>query len=128
MASYATSVGGLGPHMLAMSEAVLRLICGHGLDPERAFDVWAAVQSFVQGHALEESAHLEAGRRTGLGEAELRARRILVLTRPGNAGAHPLAASLLSRTGGEAPDVTFERRLGYLLDGLARRFEEAPRA
>ncbi|HEX4216244.1 MAG TPA: TetR/AcrR family transcriptional regulator C-terminal domain-containing protein [Candidatus Dormibacteraeota bacterium] len=126
MAAYSTSAGGFGPNMLAVGESVLRLLHGHGLEPVRAFDIWATVQSFVQGYALEESSHLESERRTGLAAGELRDRRAPFLSSPTIAASYPLLTSLLlSKAGKEGRDAVFERRLGYLLDGLARLFDPA---
>lgn len=127
MAGHATSLLGFGPNTLAMMESTLALLDGHGLTAGETFDLWATLQSFVQGHVLEESARNEAARRADTSVTELRARNSASLLRWLNDGQHPRAAKFIRHASNALDaDEAFERRLGYLLNGLARAFLRHP--
>jgi AcrR family transcriptional regulator len=90
----------LGPHLLRLVESTLALV--DGLPAELMLDAWMSVHSFTLGHVRQEVAERASD---GSG-------------RTVDASTHPLLARVLAEAGRADPDEVFDRRLGYLLDGL----------
>jgi AcrR family transcriptional regulator len=119
LAGHATLRGSFGPNMLAMMESTLALLDGHGMSGARMWDLWATVQSFVQGHVLEELAVLREEQRTGLDEEAWRDRLVPHLVRMLDTGRYPHLTKVFAdkRRHADGSD-DFERRLKLLIDGL----------
>ncbi|WP_163508307.1 TetR/AcrR family transcriptional regulator [Fodinicola acaciae] len=104
----------LGPNALAMTEAVLTLLDGHGLDIDEMQEAWRTVMAFVSGYVAAEV------RRPPASDAEPSFLRTMLAS-----GRYPLATKALLSAGPPAdPDAAFRRHLGFVLDGLARTFFE----
>lgn len=87
----------VGPHALALNEALLRFLTAQGLEPGRAAEATYALTTYVQAHALfEASASLTPGARRALAELD-----------PAD---FPLTAAL--------PEPPALPGLGVLLDGI----------
>jgi AcrR family transcriptional regulator len=120
LASYATSRPSFGPNLLKVIEHTLAAVDGTGLDIDGMLDIWLTVSAFVAGYVLAELAEREAQRRSKLTQDEWRARMAPYVLRLVESGRYPM----LTRVVRDAenfpdPDEVFERRLGYVLDGLA---------
>jgi AcrR family transcriptional regulator len=100
---YAAARAELGPHMLAMIESTLALLDRNGLPADLLLDAWTSVHSFTLGHVRQEVAQRASGHPG----------------RPVDAGAHPLLARVVAEAGHGDPEEVFDRRLGYVLEGLA---------
>jgi AcrR family transcriptional regulator len=118
-----------GPGTIAMTESHLSLLDGHGFDIDQMLDIWRTVLAFVQGYAHAEARRLEAGRRGGARDAGPEAAAApSYLDRVAESGGYPLTSRALRGSGGRAePERAFDRRLGFLLDGLAGTFFAGPR-
>jgi AcrR family transcriptional regulator len=118
LVAQATTRGAFGPNMLAMMESTLNLLDGHGLSGAQMIDLWATVQSFVQGHVLEELAAQRERQRTGLTDDQWREQVGPHLEKAIATGRYPRLAQVF---GEHRPENTeaFDRRLELLLDGLA---------
>jgi AcrR family transcriptional regulator len=120
LAGYQTARPTFGPNLLAVLERTLGTVDGIGLDIDGMVDMWLTVLAFVQGYVQAELAEQEAQRRSGLSEVEYRARVAPYIRQIIDSGRYPLVARLvLDAEDFPDPDRTFERRLGYVLDGLA---------
>jgi AcrR family transcriptional regulator len=108
------SADAFGPNALAMTESVLGLLDGHGLDIDEMQDAWRTVLAFVSGYTAAEVRRPAAA---DAGSSLLRSAAA--------ASKYPLTtkALLQPRTPAD-PQQTFDRHLGYVLDGLARPFFE----
>ena len=115
---------GLGPNLLTMLESTLALVDGYGMPIDKMLDILGTLQSFVQGYVLDEAIEQEASRITKLTKTEAqqqqdpRARKII------ESGRYPQVTRVITASADEPdPDIVFERRLRYLLDGLAKAFQ-----
>lgn len=123
LSGHAPVMDDFGPNALAMSESTLALIDGYGLDISQMIDMWQTVQAFVQGHVLSETARRQVQDRSGPSAEQPHQHLSPYLREAMASGDFPL----LSKAVKDAEDLSdadreFERRLGYLLDGLARTF------
>jgi AcrR family transcriptional regulator len=119
LAGHATMRSTFGPNMLAMMESTLALLDGHGMSGDKIWDLWATVQSFVQGHVLEELAVLREEQRTGLSEKAWRDQLVPHLARMLDTGRYPHVTKMFADKHRNADDSDdFERRLKLLIDGL----------
>jgi AcrR family transcriptional regulator len=119
LSAYATARPTLGPNTLAAIERSLGTVDGIGLDMDGMLDMWMTVQAFVQGYVLAELAEREAQRRSGLTQMQWRARIAPYMRRVIESGKYPLVTRLVIEAEDYPdPDAVFERRLGYVLDGL----------
>jgi len=107
---------GFGPHTLAMTESTLALIDGHGLSMPHMLDIWRTLVDFTRGFALAESVRASAPQKPdGTTDEYLRSAF--------SSGRYPLVSRWLAEAEPpESPDAAFERRLSYVLDGLAANF------
>ena len=120
LADYATSMSGFGPNGLAMAESTLALLDGYGLTGAQMFDLWATVQAFVQGYVLEEVARRAMQQRSGSERLSWRFDPPPQLHRALATGRYPLLSRLVADAAlPPDADATFERHLGYVLDGVA---------
>jgi AcrR family transcriptional regulator len=118
-ARYPTARPTFGPNLLWVFEHTLAAVDGIGLDLHGMHDAWMTVNAFVQGYVMTELADHEATRRTNLTQAQWRARIAPYVRRIVESGRYPLFTRVVVDAGDfPDPDVTFERRLGYVLDGL----------
>ena len=116
---YPTARPTFGPNLLRVIEHALAAVDGIGLDIDGMLDMWMTVNDFVQGYVMAELAEQEATRRTNLTLAQWRARITPYVRRIVESGRYPLFTRVvLDAEDFPDPDVTFERRLGYVLDGL----------
>ncbi|MBP8531997.1 TetR/AcrR family transcriptional regulator [Streptomyces sp. MK37H] len=116
-----------GPGTLAMTESTLALLDGHGPATGDMLDAWRTLLAFVQGHAFAEARRAEARQRRAH-RSETGAPGSSFLDKAAESGEYPLATRALR----ESPRPTdprddFDRRLGYVLDGLAQAFFERDR-
>jgi len=117
---YPTARPTFGPNLLRVIEHALAAVDGIGLDIDGMLDMWMTVNDFVQGYVMAELAEREATRRTNLTQAQWRARITPYVRRIVESGRYPLFTRVvLDAEDFPDPDVTFERRLGYVLEGLA---------
>ncbi|MET0401879.1 MAG: TetR/AcrR family transcriptional regulator [Cystobacter sp.] len=127
LTGHAMSLHAFGPNTLAMMESTLTLLDGHGLSPPETFELWGTVQSFVQGHVLEERAGQETARRADTSAEQLRTQNNSALHRAFSGGQYPRAAKVFLGLRADIPaDDVFERRLNYLLQGLTGAFARRP--
>jgi AcrR family transcriptional regulator len=120
LASYATTRPSFGPNLLAVIEHTLAALDGIGLDIDAMVDVWLTIMAFVNGYVLTELAEREAQRRSKLTQDEWRARMAPYVLHLVESGRHPMLARVVRDAENfPDPDEVFERRLGYVLDGLA---------
>lgn len=126
---HATTAGGFGPNTVTMTESTLTLLDGYGLDIDEMLDVWRTLVAFVQGYASAEAQRLEAHRRRAeQAAADGDETGPSYLDTVAASGRYPLASrALLGPKRPVDPQQTFDRRLGYLLDGLAHTFFAGPR-
>jgi len=116
---YPTARPTFGPNLLRVFEHTLAAVDGIGLDIDGMVDAWMTVNAFVQGYVMTELAEHEATRRTNLTQAQWRARIAPYVRRIVESGCYPLFTRVVvDAEDFPDPDVTFERRLGYVLDGL----------
>ena len=108
---------------LAPYRSYCALIDGYGLDIGQMIDMWQTVQAFVQGHVLSETARPQAQDRGGPSAEQPHQHRSPYLRDVMASGEYPLLSKAVKEAEGLSDaDQEFERRLGYLLDGLARTF------
>lgn len=118
-ARFPTARPTFGPNLLRVFEHTLAAVGGIGLDIDGMIDAWMTVNAFVQGYVTAELAEREASRRTNLTQAQWRARIAPYVRRIVESGRYPLFTRVVvDAEDFPDPDVTFERRLGYVLDGL----------
>ncbi|MET8295057.1 TetR/AcrR family transcriptional regulator C-terminal domain-containing protein [Streptomyces sp. NPDC005180] len=103
-----------GPRTLAFLERALTALRPSGLDGATRLEVFAQLTGFVAGHVSYELAQAGAARSPERAEAE--ARYLAAVAADGH---HPeLAEALASAGRPTAPEDTFSRFLGRLVDGL----------
>jgi AcrR family transcriptional regulator len=110
----------LGPNALRGIEYAMAAVDGLGLDADRMLDMVSTVQAFVIGFVQAELAEVEAQRRTGLTQEQWRARVAPYVGQLVASGRYRFFERIVVEAE-DFPDAdaTFERRLGYVLDGLA---------
>jgi AcrR family transcriptional regulator len=115
-----TGRNSLGPNTVQTTEAGLAALDGHDLHIDRMIDVLTVVQSFVLGHAAQETAEEDERRRTGLSEDQWRRRMAPRVNQLLESPDHPMMARLVREAEDFVePDAAFDRRLELVLDGLA---------
>lgn len=109
-----------GPNALAALERLMARLEGLGLDIDSLLDMGATVEVFVAGFVQFELAEQEAQRRTGLTEQEWRHHVGPYMGQIISDGQHPAMERIVVEAE-DYPDTDtiFERRLGFVLDGLA---------
>jgi AcrR family transcriptional regulator len=108
-----------GPNMLAMVEKALGAVADLGLDIDGMLDLWLTVSTFVDGYVQAELAEQHAVRRSELTQQQWRDRVRPYVMGLVESGKYPQFTRLVKDAEDfPDPDVTFERRLGYVLDGL----------
>jgi AcrR family transcriptional regulator len=108
-----------GPNMLRAADHILAAVDGLGLDIDGMLDMWLTVSAFVSGYVLTELAEQESLRRSGLTEAQWRAQVRPYVRKVVESGRYPLFSRIIVEAEDfPDPDAVFERRLGYVLDGL----------
>lgn len=114
---------GLGPHVLRMLESTLALVDGYGMTVDQMVDVLATVQAFVQGYVLGEIAEEDAKRTTNLTKAEAQQQQESRIRTIMESGRYPQFVRVVTESVDDPdPDTLFERRLHYVLNGLATAF------
>jgi AcrR family transcriptional regulator len=118
----------LGPQALRTIEHAMAAVDGLGLDIDQMLDMVATVGAFAVGFVQAELAEQEAQRRTGLTEEQWRARMAPYIRRLIATGRYPYLERIVIEAE-DFPDIdtTFERRLSYVLDGLAANLERRTR-
>lgn len=112
----------MGPNQMRQIEQFMGCLDGLGLDVDGMLDLVTTVQAFVTGVVQAELAEQEARRRSGVTLEEFRMRMVPYLEGVLATGEHPwLERIIVEAEDFPDADVVFERRLGYVLDGLARR-------
>lgn len=108
-----------GPNLLRVMEYHLAAVDGIGLDIDAMIDTWLTVSAFVDGYVSAELAEREVSRRSNLSQEQWRARMAPYVRKVVESGQYPLFTRVIVEAEDfPDPDVTFERRLGYVLDGL----------
>lgn len=103
-----------GPNTLAFLERALAALRPTGLDGAAKLEVFAQLTAFVAGHVAHETAQAAAAQSPDRAAAEARYLAAVVAD-----GRHPELAEALSAPGRPlAPEDTFARFLGRLVDGL----------
>jgi AcrR family transcriptional regulator len=116
---YSTARPSFGPSLLRLLEHYLTALDGIGLDIDAMFDTWMTVSAFVNGYVSAELAEREASRRSSLTLEQWRARIAPYVRGVMESGRYPMFTRLIMDAEDfPDPDVVFERRLGYVLDGL----------
>jgi Tetracyclin repressor-like, C-terminal domain len=97
---------------------------GFGLDIDQMLDMVSTVGAFAVGFVQAELAEEEAQRRTRLTEEQWRARMAPYIRQLIASGRYPYFERIVIEAE-DFPDMntTFERRLSYVLDGLAANLE-----
>jgi AcrR family transcriptional regulator len=109
-----------GPNGLAELEHGVACVSGLGLDIDGVVDFMNTVSAFTVGFVQAELAEEEARRDSGLSEPEWRVRMGPHVQRVIDSGLYPAFVRIVVEAEDYPdPDVTFERRLGMVLDGLA---------
>lgn len=104
----------LGPHVLAFLEHALAALRPIGLDGAARLEIFAQLTAFVAGHTAYEVSQARAARSPGRAAAEAH-----YLAEVASDGHHPELAEALATAGRPAtPDLTFDRFLNRLVDGL----------
>jgi AcrR family transcriptional regulator len=118
----------LGPNALHSIEHSMAAVDGLGLDIDRMLDIVATVSAFAIGFVQAELAEEEARRRTGLTDEQWRARMTPYVRQLIASGRYPYFERIVIEAE-DFPDIdtTFERRLSYVLDGLAANLERRTR-
>jgi hypothetical protein len=118
-AQYPTARPSFGSSLLRLLEHYLAALDGIGLDIDAMFGTWMTVSAFVNGYVSAELAEAEASRRSNLTQEQWRGRIAPYVRRVMESGRYPMLTRLiLEAEDFPDPDVVFERRLGYVLDGL----------
>jgi AcrR family transcriptional regulator len=117
----------LGPAGLRHVEFLMAAVDNLGLTVDQMADVGATVAAFVHGFVQAELADTDALRRMGLTEQEWRERMGPYLAEVLGSGRYPYARRIIEEAE-DYPDndVVFERRLGYVLDGIASSLRLPP--
>jgi AcrR family transcriptional regulator len=115
---------GLGPNLLTMLESTLALVDGYGMPVDKMLDILGTLQSFVQGYVLDEATERDASRITKLTKTEAQQQQDPRVRTIIESGRYPQVSRVITDSVDEPnPDIVFERRLRYLLDGLATAFQ-----
>lgn len=110
----------LGPNALRWLEESLSRLDRPGLTIDQLLDMDATVRAFVVGLVQAELADREAQRATGMTEQEWRVQMYPYVASVIEGGGHPYLQRIVADAEDfPDPDAVFERRLGYVLDGLA---------
>ena len=110
----------MGPNMLGWLESTISRLDQPRLTIDQVLDMHWTVQAFVLGFVQAELTDREAQRTTGLTEHEWRARMAPYVKSLIATGRYPsLDRIVRDAEDFPDPDEQFERRLGYVLDGLA---------
>lgn len=121
----------LGPNGLAMTEATLKALDGHGLDADDMMIIATALTTFTRGYASEEIAELQAETRSGLGREQWMLSQAQYVEILRASGQYPLFMRLVdeAKTPHDPKPVQrgFEQALECLLDGIAVRVGKSPR-
>ena len=114
---------GLGPSFIRMLESTLALVDGYGMTVDQMLDVLASLQAFVQGNVLEEITEQDARRTTQLTKSDAQRQQESRIRNIVESGRFPqLARVVIESEDDPDPGLVFERRLRYILDGLATAF------
>jgi AcrR family transcriptional regulator len=109
----------IGPNTLRWIEQALSRLDLPGLTIDQMLDMTATVQSFTVGAVQAELAARESQRVTGLTEEQWRARIGPWILHVIEGGDHPyLKRVIMDAEDFPDPEVQFERRLGYVVEGL----------
>ena len=118
----------LGPNSLALTEATLEALDGHGLDADGMMAIAAVLTTFARGYAAEEIAEQQAEARSGLGREDWMASQAQHVGMICESGAYPLFRRIVveARTPHDPDRVErgFEQGLECLLDGIAARLSD----
>ena len=115
---------GLGPNLLRMLESTLALVDGYGMSVDEMLDVLGTIQSFVQGYVLEEATEQDAMRITKLTKSEAQQQQESRVRKIMESGRYPQVTRVVTDSADNPdPHTVFERRLRYVLDGLATAFQ-----
>lgn len=109
----------LGPNTVTMVETMLARLDDLGLDMDAMLDLTAVVDAFVVGFVQSELAEQEHQRRTGMTEEQWRQYMAPYVGELIEGGQNPYLRRVIVEAE-DFPDMdeVFERRLGYVLDGL----------
>jgi AcrR family transcriptional regulator len=108
-----------GRNLMTQLEQSMAMLDGIGLDIDQMLDVGATVRTFTVGYVQAELAESDTQRRTGMTEAEWRQTIAPVVEAIIATGDFPYVERVVvDAEDYPDSDVTFERRLGHVLDGL----------
>jgi AcrR family transcriptional regulator len=114
---------GLGPNFVRMLDSTLALVEGYGMSVDQMLDVLATLQAFVQGYVLEEITEQVATRITRLTKSDAQKEQETRIRTIMESGRYPHFAKVVIESEDDPdPGPAFERRLRYVLDGLATAF------
>lgn len=109
----------LGPNTLAWIEGTTERLDRSGLTIDQVMDMGATVTAFVTGFVQYELEQDQSQAATGLTEEQWRERMGPYVERLLASGGYPhLKRIVIEAEDFPDPDVVFERRLGYVLDGI----------
>ncbi|HVX28897.1 MAG TPA: TetR/AcrR family transcriptional regulator [Nitrolancea sp.] len=110
----------LGPNSTTLYEHALAAIDRPGMTIDQLMDMLSTVWAFTHGVAHGEIIALQSQRVTGMGDLEWREAAAPLVLKMIEGEAHPYFRRIVIEAEDfPDPDVVFERRLGYVLDGLA---------
>jgi AcrR family transcriptional regulator len=117
-----------GPNALRHLERLMASVDGLGLTIDHMRDLTDTIRAFTVGFVQAELAEVEAQRRTGQTEAEWRQSVTPIVLALIATGEFPYVERIVIEAE-DFPDsdVTFQRRLGYILDGLAASIRPSTR-
>jgi AcrR family transcriptional regulator len=108
-----------GRNVMTQLEQSMAMLDGIGLDIDQMLDVGATVRTFAVGYVQAELAESDAQRRTGMSEAEWRQSIAPIVEALIATGDFPYVERIvIDAEDYPDPDVTFNRRLEHVLDGL----------
>jgi hypothetical protein len=117
------SMGGrptLGPNMMNWIERVYAVVDIPGLSTDQMMDMVGTVMAFVTGVVQVEIVELQTERATGLSDKDWRQQVAPFVIDMIEGGDHPYFKRIvLEAEDFPDPDIVFDRRFGYVLDGLA---------
>lgn len=110
----------IGPNSLRWLQGTLARLDRPGLTIDQLLDMTGTTLAFVQGYARDELSEQEAQRATGLTERQWRERQAPYIRDVLDSGRYPYVERvILDAEDYPDPEALFDRRLGYVLDGLA---------
>jgi AcrR family transcriptional regulator len=119
----AWSLGGrpaLGPNMIDWIERIYALVDQPALSVDQMMDMVGTVIAFVRGVVQAEIVELQVERATGLNDQDWRNQVAPYVIELLETEDHPYFKRIVIEAEDfPEPDVVFERRLGYIIDGLA---------